>query len=135
MSDVTFGHQLIEEMRKEIERLAKISEEIKYAQIEALRKSNQYYMDYYNQTRNKDLSTASDEEDEISSPRSQSAEPSSPRHNQRPALYFKVDIPIFEGRLDIDDFVEWLRIVERVFDYQQTPKHKKFKIVGLKFRK
>ena len=45
-----------------------------------------------------------------------------------------VGIPDFEGRLDVDDFVEWLRIVEKVFDYQHTPEHKKVKIVALKFR-
>lgn len=52
MSDATFGPQSIEEIRKEIECLAKISEE-KDAQIEALRKSTQHYMDYFNQTLNR----------------------------------------------------------------------------------
>ena len=133
MSDATFGPQM-EEMRKEIDWLIKISEE-KDAQIETLRKSAQHYTEYYNQTRNKDASTTSNEEEEISSPRSQSGEPPFPRHNQRHAPDFKVDIPDFEGRLDVDDFVEWLRIVESVFDNKQTPEHKKVKIVALKFRK
>ncbi|KAD0267391.1 hypothetical protein E3N88_44532 [Mikania micrantha] len=47
----------------------------------------------------------------------------------------KVDIPEYDGRLDPDEFIEWLRTVERVFDYKQTPDEKKVKIVALKFRK
>ena len=93
-------------------------------------------MNFYNQTRNKDRSTDTNEEDEVSSPKSQDDEPSSPHHTtQRPAPDFNVDIPDFEGSLDVDDFVEWLKIVERVLDYQQTPEHKKIKIVALKFKK
>ena len=32
-------------------------------------------------------------------------------------LDFRVDIPEFEGQLDSDSFLDWLRTVERVFDY------------------
>ena len=47
----------------------------------------------------------------------------------------KVDIPEFEGRLDGDEFLEWVRTVERVFDYKNTDEEKKVKIVALKLRK
>ncbi|XP_022019990.1 uncharacterized protein LOC110920060 [Helianthus annuus] len=47
----------------------------------------------------------------------------------------KVDIPEYDGRLDPDEFVEWLRTVERVFDYKQTGEEKKVKLVSLKLRK
>lgn len=30
----------------------------------------------------------------------------------------KVDIPEYNGKLDPDEFIEWLRTVERVFDYK-----------------
>ncbi|GJR50542.1 NB-ARC domains-containing protein [Tanacetum coccineum] len=44
----------------------------------------------------------------------------------------KVDIPEYDGKLDPDEFVEWLRTVERVFDYMQTTEDNKVKIVALK---
>jgi retrotransposon gag protein len=47
----------------------------------------------------------------------------------------KVDIPEFEGRLDGDEFLEWLRTVERTFDYKNTDEDRKVKIVALKLRK
>lgn len=47
----------------------------------------------------------------------------------------KVDIPEYDGKLDPDEFVEWLRTVERVFDYKQTTEENKVKIVALKLRK
>ncbi|VFQ83899.1 unnamed protein product [Cuscuta campestris] len=48
---------------------------------------------------------------------------------------FKVDIPIFEGKYDPDEFLEWLETVERVFDFKEVSDEKKGKIVALKFRK
>ncbi|PWA43609.1 hypothetical protein CTI12_AA531400 [Artemisia annua] len=47
----------------------------------------------------------------------------------------KVDIPEYDGKLDPDEFVEWLRTVERVFDYKQTTEDNKVKIVAFKLRK
>ncbi|GJU03983.1 zinc finger, CCHC-type containing protein [Tanacetum coccineum] len=47
----------------------------------------------------------------------------------------KVDIPKYDGKLDTDEFVEWLRTVERVFEYKQTTKENKVKIVAVKLRK
>nr|GEW91256.1 hypothetical protein CTI12_AA531400 [Tanacetum cinerariifolium] len=46
----------------------------------------------------------------------------------------KVDIPEYDGKLDPDEFVEWLRTVERVFDCKQTTEDNKVKIVALKLR-
>ena len=40
-----------------------------------------------------------------------------PRHPHTHFNEFKVDIPEFEGKLDPDDFLEWLQTVERVFEY------------------
>jgi len=50
-------------------------------------------------------------------------------------LDFKVDIPEFEGHLDPDLFLDYLRTVERVFDYKDVPEEKKAKLVALKLRK
>ncbi|GJV83612.1 putative mitochondrial protein [Tanacetum coccineum] len=47
----------------------------------------------------------------------------------------KVDIPEYDGKLDPDEFVEWIRTVERVFDYKETTDDNKVKIVALKLRK
>jgi len=48
---------------------------------------------------------------------------------------FKVDIPEFEGKLDPDEFLDWLQIVERVFNYKDISNEKKIKLVALKLRK
>jgi len=41
----------------------------------------------------------------------------------------------FEGKLDPDDFLEWMQTVERIFEYKEIPKDKKAKLLALKFRK
>ena len=38
---------------------------------------------------------------------------------------FRVDIPEFEGKLDPDKFLEWLHIVEWIFEYKEVPEDKK----------
>jgi len=45
---------------------------------------------------------------------------------------FKVEIPEFEGKLDPDEFLEWLHTMERVFDYKDIPDDKKVKLVALR---
>ncbi|KAD2113026.1 hypothetical protein E3N88_41812 [Mikania micrantha] len=45
------------------------------------------------------------------------------------------DIPEYDGRLDPDEFIEWLNTAERVFDYKQTSEENKVKVVALKLRK
>jgi len=70
-----------------------------------------------------------------------SSEDASPRTQRRRRRHssnfndFKVDISEFEGKLDPDDFIEWLQTVERIFDYKEIPKDKKVKIMALKLRK
>jgi len=48
---------------------------------------------------------------------------------------FKVEIPEFEGKLDPDEFLEWLHTVERVFDYKDIPDDKKVKLVALRLQR
>ena len=48
---------------------------------------------------------------------------------------FKVEIPEFEGQLNLDDFVEWMNVVERVFEYKDIPDYKKVKLIALKLRR
>ena len=45
-----------------------------------------------------------------------------------------VEIPEFEGRLDPDEFLEWLQAVERVFEFKEILEDKKVKLVALKLR-
>ena len=56
---------------------------------------------------------------------------------QRPTYFndFKVDIPEFEGRLQPDEFVDWLQTVERVFEFKDVPDEQKVKIVTIKLKK
>ena len=46
-----------------------------------------------------------------------------------------MDIPEFEGKLDPDEFLDWLQTVERVFDFKDIPDEKKVKLVALKLRR
>jgi len=46
----------------------------------------------------------------------------------------KVDIPEFEGQLDPDLFLDWLRTVEWVFNYKYLLDEKKVKLVALELR-
>jgi len=48
---------------------------------------------------------------------------------------FKVKIPEFEGKLDLDEFLEWLHTVERVFDYKDIPDEKKVKLLALRLQR
>ncbi|GKC48062.1 zinc finger, CCHC-type containing protein [Tanacetum coccineum] len=42
----------------------------------------------------------------------------------------KVDIPEYDGKLDLDEFVEWLQTVKLVFDYKQTTEDNKVEIAS-----
>ena len=50
-------------------------------------------------------------------------------------LDFRVDVPKFEGQLDSNLFLDWLRTVERVFDSKDILDEKKVKLVALKLCK
>ena len=60
---------------------------------------------------------------------------------RRPANQFskdlgiKIEIPNFEGRLQPDDFQDWLHTVERVFDLKDIPSDQRVKLVAIKLRK
>jgi len=44
---------------------------------------------------------------------------------------FKVEILEFEGKLDPDEFLEWLQTVERIFEYKDIPEDRKVKLLLL----
>ena len=45
-----------------------------------------------------------------------------------------LDVPKFEGRLDPDEFLEWLQAVERAFEFKEVPEDQKVKLVALKLK-
>jgi hypothetical protein len=47
----------------------------------------------------------------------------------------KLEIPEFDGKHDPDVFLEWLRSVERIFEYKEYTDAKKYKLTTLKFTK
>ncbi|PWA70702.1 hypothetical protein CTI12_AA286890 [Artemisia annua] len=47
----------------------------------------------------------------------------------------KVDIPVFEGKPHPDEFIDWLHIVERVFDVKNLSDEQKVKLVAIKLKK
>ena len=51
------------------------------------------------------------------------------------AIDLKADIPMYEGRIQPDEFIDWLNTVERVFDYQDVSEEEKVKIVAIKLKK
>ena len=48
---------------------------------------------------------------------------------------FRVEIPEYEGKLDPEDFLDWLHAVKRVFKYKDVPEENKVKLVALRLRK
>lgn len=60
-----------------------------------------------------------------------------PRRNNefRRDLGIKVNIPEFEGRMQHDEFIDWLHTVERIFEYEDVPEHYKVKLVAIKLKK
>ena len=75
-------------------------------------------------------------EEEPHSQRS-SSEGDSPRRGRRPPSYFndfKVDIPECEGKLDSNEFLEWMQTIERIFEYKEILEDKTVKLIALTLR-
>lgn len=43
----------------------------------------------------------------------------------------KVDLLTFSGKLDVEAFLDWIKNVGNFFEYMETPKNKKVKLVTL----
>jgi len=80
----------------------------------------------------------SDEDEEANNPLTSPSEGEPQRRKQRelrqPANSndFIVELLEFEGKLGPNEFLEWLHIVEWIFDCKELPKDKKVKLVALK---
>jgi len=55
--------------------------------------------------------------------------------NQANTNEFRVEVPEFEGKLDPEEFIDWLKTIERVFEYKYILADKKVKLVALRLRK
>ncbi|GJU08563.1 hypothetical protein Tco_1124993 [Tanacetum coccineum] len=50
------------------------------------------------------------------------------------SLGLKIEIPDFTGKVHPDDFIDWLSMVERVFDVRDIPDKLKVKLVAIKLQ-
>ena len=41
----------------------------------------------------------------------------------------KIDIPMYEGNLDTEEFLDWIRAIENYFDYEDVEEEKKVRHV------
>ena len=57
------------------------------------------------------------------------------RNKPRLDYNFKGEIPKFHGSFKLEDFVDWLNTVERVFDYYEVMDEKKVKLVAICLKK
>ena len=48
---------------------------------------------------------------------------------------FKVEIPEFEGKLDPEEFLDWMHTVERVFEYKDVSEDNNVNLVAFRLRK
>ena len=46
-----------------------------------------------------------------------------------------MEIPEFEGKNQVDEFLDLLNLVERIFWYYDVPEYKKVKLVAIKKKK
>ncbi|KAK1261225.1 hypothetical protein QJS04_geneDACA019084 [Acorus gramineus] len=54
-------------------------------------------------------------------------------HNSRD-FRINIDLPSFNGHLNIEEFLDWLAEVERFFDYMDIPEERKEKLVAYKLK-
>jgi len=55
--------------------------------------------------------------------------------NQVKTNDFRVEVPEFEGKLDLEEFIDRLNTIERVFEHKDIPDDKKVKLVALRLKK
>ncbi|XP_020686424.1 uncharacterized protein LOC110102428 [Dendrobium catenatum] len=57
-----------------------------------------------------------------------------PRHQGQNDFRVKLDIPFFDGKLHIEDYLDWERAVETFIDYMEIPPEKQVKYVACRLR-
>ncbi|XP_042416946.1 uncharacterized protein LOC122005804 [Zingiber officinale] len=56
-------------------------------------------------------------------------------NDHKKSFNFKVDNPDFDGRNDLNKFIDWLNSVERIFEFQEISEDRKVKFVAIKLKK
>lgn len=51
--------------------------------------------------------------------------------HEEPEIKMKVDLPFFNGRMDVENFLDWTKNVENFFEYTNTHNNKKSQISGI----
>ncbi|KAA0058889.1 Transposon Ty3-G Gag-Pol polyprotein [Cucumis melo var. makuwa] len=57
-----------------------------------------------------------------------------PYNQEDQEIRMKVDLPTFNGRMDVEKFLDWIKNVENFFDYANASEHKKVQLVALKLQ-
>jgi hypothetical protein len=99
--------------------------------------------DDYDRDPNGEDSSNEDEEYNLSHNQNQvSSDEEAPHHNRtqrnstvQRALDLKANILMYEGRIQPNEFIDWLNTVEHVFDYQNILNEEKVKIIAIKLKK
>jgi hypothetical protein len=39
----------------------------------------------------------------------------------------KIEVPMYEGSLNVDEFIDWINAMDKCFDYEYVEEHKKVK--------
>nr|GEY65513.1 reverse transcriptase domain-containing protein [Tanacetum cinerariifolium] len=60
--------------------------------------------------------------------------PAPPQTDLIRSLGIRTEIPKFKGRLCPNDFFDWLRTADRIFDLRDTPDHIKVKLVAIRLK-
>ena len=122
----------LEELRRQVEQL---QEQL------AQREGRRHNADNHN---SENGSSTPDDEDENpfhEESDDHSSHASAPRRRRREfnnfhgAYNVKITIPDFEGRNHPDEFIDWLNMVERVFEYNDVHDQQKVKLVAVKLKK
>jgi hypothetical protein len=46
----------------------------------------------------------------------------------------RMEIPMYEGNLDVEDLLDWIRALEKYFDYEEVDDEKKVKHVVMRLK-
>jgi hypothetical protein len=49
-------------------------------------------------------------------------------------MKFKVEFPDFHGSFNLDEFMDWIHTVERVFNCHEVPDSRKVKLVAVRLK-